>query len=150
MPPKKAIECPRCWAPMEVEEVDIIGLNVTIDRCPRCRGIWLDDGELRRLLGDRRLADYLTKDIGTKARSPLICPRCKNLMDFERAGDVETDVCLACHGVWLDAGEMRALREASKKGFAPDGSAKAIERIEDREFQSKNSNLNKFLRRLVG
>jgi uncharacterized protein len=38
--------CPRCNAVLA--ELDRDG--ITIDRCDRCRGIWLDRGELEKLL----------------------------------------------------------------------------------------------------
>ena len=40
------MNCPRCEAPSLVE-LDRSG--ITIDRCERCRGIWLDRGELEKL-----------------------------------------------------------------------------------------------------
>lgn len=41
------MNCPRCLNPTLVErERD----GVTIDTCPSCRGIWLDRGELERLI----------------------------------------------------------------------------------------------------
>ena len=36
-----------------------IVLNVVIDHCPRCGGIWLDAGELRLLVEGRRLQGFL-------------------------------------------------------------------------------------------
>ena len=41
------MNCPRCQSSvlLEVDRDDI-----TIDRCDRCRGIWLDRGELEKLL----------------------------------------------------------------------------------------------------
>ena len=146
----KTSECPKCWVKMDVKEIEVFGPNVSIDACPKCHGIWLDGGELSRLLGDRKLTSYLTKDIGTKARSPLICPRCRNLMDFEKAGDVETEVCLTCHGVWFDAGELDELKNVSKKGFVPDKSAKEEERFEDAAYKERNSSLNRFFRHVFG
>lgn len=41
-----AMRCPLCEVPMR--EVERRG--VTIDVCPECRGIWLDRGELEKLL----------------------------------------------------------------------------------------------------
>jgi Zn-finger nucleic acid-binding protein len=38
--------CPRCHAPLA--ELDRDG--ITIDRCDGCRGVWLDRGELEKLL----------------------------------------------------------------------------------------------------
>jgi Zn-finger nucleic acid-binding protein len=40
------MNCPRCETTLA--EIDRDG--ITIDRCERCRGIWLDRGELEKLL----------------------------------------------------------------------------------------------------
>ena len=41
------MHCPRCEGRI-LEELDRDG--VTIDRCPGCRGVWLDRGELEKLI----------------------------------------------------------------------------------------------------
>lgn len=41
------VRCPLCAVPMR--EVERRG--VRIDVCPECRGVWLDGGELEKLLG---------------------------------------------------------------------------------------------------
>jgi Zn-finger nucleic acid-binding protein len=41
------MKCPRCETAM-LDEREREG--VTIDACPQCRGIWLDRGELERLI----------------------------------------------------------------------------------------------------
>lgn len=38
--------CPRCGSPLDERERD----GVMIDVCTRCRGIWLDRGELEKLI----------------------------------------------------------------------------------------------------
>jgi len=43
------MNCPRCESPLS--EIDRDG--ITVDRCERCRGIWLDRGELEKLLARR-------------------------------------------------------------------------------------------------
>lgn len=40
------MNCPRCET-NQLSEIDRDG--ITIDRCERCRGIWLDRGELEKL-----------------------------------------------------------------------------------------------------
>ena len=45
------MDCPRCHD-VPLLEVDRDG--VTIDRCERCRGIWLDRGELEKLIARAR------------------------------------------------------------------------------------------------
>lgn len=144
----KPIDCPRCWVEAERKEVKGFGLPVIIDVCPKCGGIWLDTGELGKLLKDRKLTDYLTKHIGTQSKSKLVCPRCGGLMDLEMAEDVEIDVCLSCNGAWLDRGELDRLKDKSREGYKGDTFEKAVERWEENVEKEKHSLLSNFLRRL--
>lgn len=41
--------CPRCTTPT-LAELDRSGIQ--IDRCSRCRGVWLDRGELEKLIAE--------------------------------------------------------------------------------------------------
>ena len=58
------MQCPRCET-ASLTELDRDG--VTIDRCDRCRGVWLDRGELDKIierydefgLGDGRRGDRM-------------------------------------------------------------------------------------------
>lgn len=64
------IMCPNCNASMqEVKRED-----VAIDMCPGCRGVWLDRGELEKLLGAVREArssvEQFTKDRDEFYRDP--------------------------------------------------------------------------------
>lgn len=140
----RGVDCPRCFVKARRERVQSGLGKVEIDVCPKCNGTWLDGGELRRLLGDRKLADYLTKEIGTKSESELVCPRCGGLMDLEVAGDVEVDACMECGGVWLDEGEMGELEERAAKGFSGGGEGKALERYEEMEA-GKGSRFHRLL-----
>ncbi|MGL6280259.1 MAG: zf-TFIIB domain-containing protein [Gaiella sp.] len=45
-------QCPTCDAPLV--ELDRSGIH--IDACPRCRGVWLDRGELDRIVERERRA----------------------------------------------------------------------------------------------
>ncbi|MDY6965863.1 MAG: zf-TFIIB domain-containing protein [Halobacteriota archaeon] len=144
----RKLDCPICWVEMDRREVEVPGPNVLIDICPKCEGIWLDHGELNKLLRDRKLSDYLTKHIGTKSKSKLVCPRCGGLMDIEKAEDVEIDVCLKCNGVWLDYGELGKLSEVSKDDFEGDVLAKAEEKWEEMAQRERQSVLLGIFRRL--
>ncbi|MDY6865932.1 MAG: zf-TFIIB domain-containing protein [Halobacteriota archaeon] len=145
---ERRLDCPICFVEMDRKEAEVPGPNIEIDICPKCSGIWLDHGELNKLLRDRKLTDYLTKHIGTKTNSKLVCPKCGALMDIEKAEDVEIDVCLSCHGVWLDQGELGKLSNISKSGFDTDTVEKAEERWEDMVQKEKQSTLLGLLRRL--
>ena len=41
----KELKCPACGVDMQYMTVE----GVTIDHCPKCEGVWLDDGELKKL-----------------------------------------------------------------------------------------------------
>lgn len=142
-------ECPRCWVKMDREEVEVFGPNIEIDVCPKCKGIWLEENELGKIIKNRKIDDYLSKDLGTKSRSTIVCPRCGGLMDIEHADDIQVDTCLTCHGIWLDEGELESLKTKSGKGFEKDEIEKAAERYEDSIYNKKTSVLNRFVRKLL-
>ena len=144
----KSIDCPRCWIETKRMDLKTYGPKVVIDVCPKCKGIWLDEGELAKLIKNKKLTDDLTKDIGTKSESKLVCPRCGGLMDFEFADEIEVDVCLKCNGVWLDAGELDNLKEKSQQKFEGDKIEKAVEKWEDSVAKNRNSVFNRFIRKL--
>ena len=103
-------DCPRCWVPLKKEPIQVWLRKVNVDLCPKCNGIYLDDGELRTLTGNFSLAKWLTDYLGVDSDSKLVCPGCGGVMDAERPGDIEVEVCLNCKGIWLDEGELEQLR----------------------------------------
>jgi len=58
------MNCPRCESTV-LAEFDRDG--VTIDRCAKCRGIWLDRGELEKLIA-RSGGDERDDDRGVRPR----------------------------------------------------------------------------------
>lgn len=61
------IDCPRCHGPM----VKKSSMGVTIDKCERCDGIWLDGGEIENIIsrieGQKELKDHDNKDNSSKS-----------------------------------------------------------------------------------
>lgn len=145
---REKVKCPKCQVMLNELDAGIPGKKLMVDACPDCHGIWLDRGELKKFIGDRKLANYLTKDIGTKTESPLVCPRCGGLMDYQHAEDVEVDVCLDCRGVWLDAGELAELQGVADSGFEGDELYKAVEKVEEMEADRSRTLLERFKRKL--
>lgn len=98
------MRCPRCSAELKVEQ----SRGIEVDRCPNCRGLWLDYTEL-----DQLEDVVLDKDEvkGTLAYSPrpsdISCPRCEGPMKAfnYRAWDLELDLCEKQHGFWLIRGK---------------------------------------------
>lgn len=115
------LRCPRDKTPLEEREHEIPGLNVFADHCPKCEGVFLDEDELKRLTGKRNVNQLITEYLGIDVGGDLVCPSCGGLMDDERfkgvEGEITIDVCTACHGVWLDKGELEAIAKLDDKSF---------------------------------
>jgi Zn-finger nucleic acid-binding protein len=73
-PPRVAV-CPRDGAQLVEVERD----GVTIDACPKCRGIWLDRGELEQLIAEAEVPGsddgFLDEVTGRHARVDRIDER---------------------------------------------------------------------------
>ncbi len=48
------MNCPKCFEPLRIAERQ----GVEIDYCPDCRGIWLDRGELDKIIERTSESDY--------------------------------------------------------------------------------------------
>lgn len=110
-------ECPHCFVTLEEETVRGEKGTVTVDVCPECDGLFLDQGEIEQITGHKELDQLLTDYLGVDSDSRLVCPDCGSVMDAEDAGGVELDVCLECHGVWADDGEIEALLDVDPETF---------------------------------
>lgn len=119
------MNCPKCVGKLEHKNAE----NVELDVCFVCEGIWLDSGELEKVieadskdfkfislgreeLDGKEISDY--KD--ELDEKEAICPRCENgikLLRKEYQGKraVNVDACPECKGIWLDGGEIKELRK---------------------------------------
>ena len=61
-------DCPRCGSPQKLEEMKFVPVeNFLIDRCPQCKGVWVDKGELPKI-------ETIAARIGdTKSKIMLAC-----------------------------------------------------------------------------
>ena len=97
--------CPKC-------DTGLFILNyksVEVDYCERCRGVWLDAGELEQISG--RWSDDFQNQAGSPTRH--LCPRCdQQLLEVTGPGNVLLDRCPRNHGLWFDADELEQLLAA--------------------------------------
>jgi Zn-finger nucleic acid-binding protein len=108
------LECPHCkWA---MTKVDVA--SITLDRCSRCGGIWLDLRELQiaRKADARALvqADQSYQSDAEGRHKPRHCPRDKSLlitMVDQKQKQIEFESCTVCGGIFFDAGELSDLSE---------------------------------------
>jgi Zn-finger nucleic acid-binding protein len=91
--------------------------DVSIDECPRCRGLWFDKGELKEFKDevdpDLRFLDFEIWRRETALNvneEPLDCPRCRNVgmrgIHFVEP-DLNIKFCPYCEGVWLNFGTFK-------------------------------------------
>ena len=89
-------------------------LGAEFEACPRCGGVWIDEGLFLSLLRATPTAQHLDElmeqNDGTPRRR---CPHCDARMNLAWIDFLQLDRC-AEHGVWLDPGELeRALHSAT-------------------------------------
>lgn len=110
-------KCPRC--PSNLVEVDFHGQRV--DRCEQCLGIYFDHGELESIIHLVDLfcnANLQEEEIDTiherEKQDQLLCPVDGELMEKREVAGQIIDICPKCQGIWLDNGEVLALKSAEK------------------------------------
>ena len=150
----KTKECPVDWTKLVEENVDLPGFDVKIDRCPKCHGVFLDKGEVKRVTGNPKLNEFLTKHVALDSDSPRVCPADGMVMDMEDADGTKVDVCLTCYGVWLDAGELDELKKKKPEAFEPsaftDEKRKELQRAKEVGTRDRQKAWKMFLWRLSG
>ncbi len=129
--------CPRCELPLAPREVS----DVVIDECSRCRGLFLDDVAIQRILADdhHTRAGALLAALPKSEHHPLPpagarmyikCPTCSTIMNrklFATGSGVVVDVCKQ-HGTFFDAGELPAIIEFAQHGGLTKAAKKDAER----------------------
>jgi len=104
-------KCPQCGEPMLTFEIEAI----EIDRCEKCKGIWLDSGEIEYIAGEAGARkDSLHEAIENAVpirKSTRKCPRCgKKLQEIEvKTGSLPIilDKCPKGDGIFFDRGEVK-------------------------------------------
>jgi Zn-finger nucleic acid-binding protein len=113
--------------------------DVFVDACPKCKGMFLDRGELKKIESahERDYKEMMSRmpDLVAQAyerarqraeREPN-CPKCGSEMEIREyayCSQVMINKCIKCAGIWLDQGEVEALeifyereREGARRGF---------------------------------
>jgi Zn-finger nucleic acid-binding protein len=108
--------CPKCDVPLFILHFK----DIEVDFCDRCRGLWLDAGELEELLrrtgaqADDPLLHFQKQEGRSPEGRPHLCPRCDERLreiQVEHPGStiLTLDKCPRGHGLWFDADELQQL-----------------------------------------
>jgi Zn-finger nucleic acid-binding protein len=127
------MKCPRDGSSLETKTYEA---KIEVDACATCGGMWLDKGELEAIQETRErdygkvldnVSDTVKRSINDVAQletPPIACLKCGAEMDTREYGycsQIIIDTCPEGHGLWLDAGEIKALElffERSQKEAA--------------------------------
>lgn len=111
------LTCPVCENTLS----KIILSDIVVDVCQGgCAGIWLDKNEVKKFdekhEKDGEILTKLKKNptIQVDQTKDRFCPVCSQKMTkhfFSINQQVEVDECEKCGGIWLDSGELAAIRE---------------------------------------
>ena len=137
--------CPKC-------DVGLVIFNfkgIEVDICPKCHGLWLDQGELEELLHstNAKAPNPLLTSHGQPGTLPAgeknFCPRCDARMVeilVEQPGKepLVLDRCPREHGLWFDADELQRFLTGSQAGS---GAAVLIEHLNELFRSVSKSNL---------
>ena len=108
--------CPKCDISLFVLHFK----SVEVDYCQRCRGIWLDAGELEQLMKvtgahpSDPLRRFHNHVVDKPRTGKHLCPRCDRPLEelvIEESPErsVTLDRCPRGHGLWFDADELQEL-----------------------------------------
>ncbi len=129
-PSLKGSKCPKCTG--NFKSISVYK-KFYIDKCKKCKGIWLDYGELQDLLKlDMKVLLKLETETPKEAakkvsdevyyfderRRMLQCPRCKRSLRetyFRRDVAIWVEICDHCKGAFYDHGELTKVIKLLKK-----------------------------------
>lgn len=127
------MKCPACGN--ELSELKLGSFSV--DVCDGgCGGVFFDQLEIKKVdephetLGQKILAVKKNPKVVVDHSKRRICPNCGDIIMmrhfFSIKRDVEIDECPACAGIWLDAGELEAIRTGFSSELEKQKAAEAM------------------------
>ncbi len=142
------MNCPVCNIPLKNVQYE----DYSVDICIKCKGIWLDKGELQQVVNElisKNKVDYQTVKEAYRNK-PMICKReempiriclkCNIEMgtfNYYSDSDVFLDKCSSCGGIWADKNEIDQVARYIKGNSQMDKYAEALRRVYFRLAEAK-------------
>ncbi len=102
------MNCPNCDEILIAVEKN----NIEVEYCIKCKGIFLDADEWYLIKNELKLP-FLVDDLmninpckDNCNEKPKVCPKCNQVMEKVKMGNLVLDRCPNRHGVWFEAGEL--------------------------------------------
>ena len=133
--------CPDCDFELRSESYG----GTQVESCSECGGVWLDAGELRKLIESpetlRSVEDESEPALEQIPTGGVVrrCPRCDSDLvayNYLVSSPVELDSCAQCHGIWVQNDELGKVEEAVQRsrdgvGMSPEAIASVVRYTED-------------------
>ena len=123
---KTDMDCPVCKPEVKMNLYELH--SVKYEGCPKCKGMFLDKGELRKLKDESEQKSWMRLDwiddeleeIENSLRidTNRFCPKCKEVKmvgGYYGKSNVQIEWCPGCKGVWLDRKEFRDITDYLKE-----------------------------------
>jgi len=111
------MKCPACENELTAKTV----ADVTVDIC-RCGGVWFDNFEFKKFdephesAGEQFVNINSDENLQIDHEKKRGCPKCSDIIMrrhfYSSKRQTEIDECPGCGGIWLDAGELKVIRES--------------------------------------
>ncbi len=115
---QRNMNCPRCNIELTNKTILDFKYFLNIDYCNSCGGIWLEKKELTRLEKTIEPVFYEIRNLPDEEEQLeiLYCPACEDPRILQKAQHIRDkhviiDYCTDCKGIWLDTGEIEAIRK---------------------------------------
>lgn len=114
----REIDCPRCHR--EVRDLSI-DYRLSVNHCAACKLLWLDHGELEKIVGTAASEHFKNSDVNDfdveiefsqNQENSLQCPRCQSLqLKCGRYKSIEYWQCVGCSGQLFNIEDIQKLRQ---------------------------------------
>ena len=99
------MKCPVC----NIQTFVVEYLDIELDVCGQCRGVWFDSGELELLLGSPDAVNFEAAETTEEKRPCPVCPQKMDKVNIGPGRRVLIDKCPAGCGLWFDCNELSDL-----------------------------------------
>lgn len=131
-------KCPHCRK--EMSHVDMLshyGINIMIDQCAICGGMWFDNAELYQIdPAESTRADFAQLSHNSMFTREITCPNdatpLESFHDPQYPKTLTIKQCPTCFGTWLNRGEFHAFSAQRQKIVAQNTPPLSAN---DREYQ---------------